>query len=352
MIEKILKTEYGDVHYWINETDSERDTLFFLHGLTASHDLFREQIPHFERLYNVITWDAPAHGLSRPFKDFTYEKAALAAVQILDENGIESAAFIGQSMGGFITQSVIKRFPERVWAFVSIDSTPFGEKYYSKSDRWWLRQIEWMSSLYPDKSLRKAVAKQCTRTEKSYQNMLDMLSLYDKKELCHLMGIGFAGFLEDNCDIKIECPVLLLVGEHDKTGKVIQYNKEWAKDLNTRVTWIKDAAHNSNDDNPGLVNSMIDAFLTFNRVKNLEDLFYITKEKVQAADGNENLDDLQSDIKRLEDYYTGPLWKADLAMDEEGKLPDDLKRGVLSEDGIYDLLEMYKEKREDNNDQL
>ena len=350
MIEKILKTEYGDVHYWINETDSERDTLFFLHGLTASHDLFSEQIPHFERLYNVITWDAPAHGLSRPFKDFTYEKAALAAVQILDENGIESAAFIGQSMGGFITQSVIKRFPERVWAFVSIDSTPFGEKYYSKSDRWWLRQIEWMSALYPDRSLRKAVAKQCTVTEKSYQNMFNMLSVYDKKELCHLMGIGFAGFLEDNCDIKIECPVLLLVGEHDKTGKVIKYNKEWAKDLNINVTWVKDAAHNSNDDNPELVNSFIETFLTIIRVKNLEDFFYITKSNVETADDAESLDALQSDIDRLESYYTGPMWKADFAMDEAGKLPDDLNRGVLSEDGIYNLLEQYKEKRDETHE--
>ncbi|MBP3197255.1 MAG: DUF4298 domain-containing protein [Butyrivibrio sp.] len=30
-------------------------------------------------------------------------------------------------------------------------------------------------------------------------------------------------------------------------------------------------------------------------------------------------------------------------MDEEGLLPRDLKRGVLSEDGIYDALERNKE---------
>ena len=262
MTEKILKTQYGDVHYWISDQiNKEKDTIFFMHRLSASHELFVMQTDHFSKDHNVIVWDAPAHGTSRPYKDFTYEKAAKDAAEILKGNDIKEAVFVGQSMGGFIIQSVIKRFPDIVKGFVSIDSCPFGDKYYSKSDRWWLRQIEWMSNLYPDKALRKAIAKQCTRCERSYQNMLKMLSVYEKKELCHLLGIGYAGFLEDNSDIKITCPVMLIVGEYDKTGKVISYNKEWAKDLNTDIRWIKDAAHNSNDDRPDEVNRHIEEFL-------------------------------------------------------------------------------------------
>ena len=262
LTEKKITTSSGDVHYRISEDiKADKVTLFFLHGLTANHDLFNGQIGHFEDRFNIINWDAPAHGASRPFENFTYEKAALAAKQILDENGIGEAVFIGQSMGGFITQSVIKRFPEIVKAFVSIDSTPYGNKYYAPSDTWWLRQIEWMSNLYPDKTLRKAIAKQCTTNERSYGNMLGMLSIYGKKELCHLMAIGFAGFLEDNCDLKIECPVLLIVGRKDKTGKVVTYNKQWSEDIGVPITWIENAAHNSNDDDPEAVNRAIDEFL-------------------------------------------------------------------------------------------
>ena len=262
MVEKILETESGNIHYWIPETiRKDCYTLFFLHGLTASHELFRKQTGHFSKDFNVIAWDAPAHGLSRPYREFTYEKAAGAAAAILKQNGIREAVFIGQSMGGFITQSVIRRFPEYVKGFVAIDSTPFGEKYYSRSDRWWLRQVEWMARLYPDRMLRKAVAKQCTRTEDSYRNMYQMLSVYSKKELCHLMGIGFAGFLEDNCNLTIPCPVLIIVGESDKTGKVMHYNNEWSRDLGIPVTWIRDAAHNANDDQPEQVNDHIERFL-------------------------------------------------------------------------------------------
>lgn len=96
--------------------------------------MFEEQVDYFVKDYNILLWDAPAHGKSRPFQQFDYDKAAKAIKQILGAENISDAVFVGQSMGGFITQAVIKRFPELVTAFVSIDSTPYGEEYYSKSD--------------------------------------------------------------------------------------------------------------------------------------------------------------------------------------------------------------------------
>ncbi len=40
----------------------------------------------------------------------------------------------------------------------------------------------------------------------------------------------------------------------------------------------------------------------------------------------------------LSDYYFGGTWLADYELDECGKLPKSLKRGVLAEDGVYELL--------------
>jgi hypothetical protein len=55
----------------------------------------------------------------------------------------------------------------------------------------------------------------------------------------------------------------------------------------------------------------------------------------------------QGEIRKLDRYYTGSRWKKDFELDEQGKLPKDLKRGVLSEDGIYNLLERNKELLEE-----
>lgn len=51
-------------------------------------------------------------------------------------------------------------------------------------------------------------------------------------------------------------------------------------------------------------------------------------------------------IKELSDYYGSRQWKKDFADDEAGLLPKDLKRGVLSEDGVYDLLDAIRELKE------
>lgn len=46
----------------------------------------------------------------------------------------------------------------------------------------------------------------------------------------------------------------------------------------------------------------------------------------------------QEAIAALSEYYGSDDWKQDYADDEAGRLPAGLKRGVLSEDGIWNLL--------------
>ena len=52
---------------------------------------------------------------------------------------------------------------------------------------------------------------------------------------------------------------------------------------------------------------------------------------------------IKEDVAELSKYYGSELWKLDYAADEAGKLPPDLKRGVLSEDGIWNLLSDYRD---------
>ena len=72
-------------------------------------------------------------------------------------------------------------------------------------------------------------------------------------------------------------------------------------------------------------------------MKTVEDA---TKAKTTRAT-KKRRQELQAVIDKLEAYYESPLWKADFAADEDGRFPAGMKRGVLSEDGVYDLLEQY-----------
>lgn len=44
-------------------------------------------------------------------------------------------------------------------------------------------------------------------------------------------------------------------------------------------------------------------------------------------------------LRELEAYYGSEEWKQDFAADEAGRLPKEMKRGVLSEDAVWNLLE-------------
>ena len=64
---------------------------------------------------------------------------------------------------------------------------------------------------------------------------------------------------------------------------------------------------------------------------------------------NDALDEyeaVQEALHELNSYYGSDTWKQDFSDDEQGRLPKDLKRGILSEDAIWNLLENYRTLKE------
>lgn len=262
MEEKNVTSARGKTVYKISRNKNKAaETIVFLHGLTANYHLFDLQTDYFSQEYNVMAWDAPCHGKSRPYHEFTYPNITEELKAILDKEDIERAVLVGQSMGGFVAQSFIIKYPDMVRGFVAIDTCPYGSEYYSKSDFFWLRQVGWISYLFPDKILRKVMAEQCGFTQYAREHMMKMLEDYSKKELCRLMDIGFGEFIPQVNDSKINCPVCLVVGEHDNLGKVRKYNRQWHKKEGYPLHFIENAAHNANEDNPEAVNRIIEDFL-------------------------------------------------------------------------------------------
>lgn len=80
------------------------------------------------------------------------------------------------------------------------------------------------------------------------------------------------------------------------------------------------------------------------RIKKYEEIFDRVNNKLNAEFLNDV--ELQKDIEKLKRYYLGKNWLNDFKADEKGLLPKDLKRGILSEDGVYNLLSRYDEMKE------
>ena len=76
------------------------------------------------------------------------------------------------------------------------------------------------------------------------------------------------------------------------------------------------------------------------RIEQMEQCFDALREAAaNCPNALRNDPALAAMLQSLTQYYDGGLWLKDYELDEQGLLPPTLKRGVLSQDGVYDLLE-------------
>lgn len=265
MIEKTYETSKGMIHYWISDNiDKDKVTLVFLPGLTADHRLFEKQIAYFEDKMNVFVWDAPGHADSWPFVlDFALTDKAKWLDEILDLEMITKPVIVGQSMGGYVGQAYAELFKDKLRGFVSIDSAPLQRRYVTAIEIWLLKKMEPVYLYYPWKSLLKTGTNGVAMSEYGRKLMHDIMMTYDgdQKRYAAISGHGFkmlAEAMEADLPYEIKCPALLICGTKDKAGSCIRYSKAWHKHTGIRLEWIEGAGHNSNTDEPELVNGLIE----------------------------------------------------------------------------------------------
>lgn len=266
MTEKCFDTASGAIHYWRNDIQPNRPTLVFLPGLTADHRLFDYQVQHFAPTCNVLVWDAPGHGASRPFKlDFMLDDKVGYLHHLLAAEGIGRPVLVGQSMGGYVAQCYLEQYPTEASGFISIDSAPLKRHYCTSAEIWLMRHAEPMYRLLPWSLLLKSGPKGCCTTVQGQRQMLDMMQSYTKDEYCHLTGHGYRMLAEAIASRRrydIPCPALLLCGEDDRAGSSRNYNRRWAAGEGLPLEWIPSAGHNSNVDRPDIVNRAIADFIS------------------------------------------------------------------------------------------
>lgn len=82
---------------------------------------------------------------------------------------------------------------------------------------------------------------------------------------------------------------------------------------------------------------------TISRIRQMEEHLDAAAEALRALDSAlTQYAAIRPRLEQLTAYYESPQWLADYDADCAGLLPPDLKRGVLSQDGVYDLLAEQK----------
>ena len=110
-----------DLYY---ETHGEGPALVLAHGGGGNHLSWWQQVPALSPRYRCVTFDHRGFGDSRDVTDGPGPNAYVEDLrQLLDHLGIEKAALVGQSMGGWTVLGFAAAFPERASALVLCDTT-------------------------------------------------------------------------------------------------------------------------------------------------------------------------------------------------------------------------------------
>ncbi|MEO3429628.1 alpha/beta fold hydrolase [Pelagibius sp. CAU 1746] len=118
-----VENEGASLYY---ETHGEGPAVVFAHGRGGNCASWWQQVPHFAKHFKVIVFDHRGFGRSRcdgAHFEAAYFSRDIAA--ILDAEGIDKAALVCQSMGGWGGLKLAVTQPERVAALV-LASTPGG----------------------------------------------------------------------------------------------------------------------------------------------------------------------------------------------------------------------------------
>ena len=76
------------------------------------------------------------------------------------------------------------------------------------------------------------------------------------------------------------------------------------------------------------------------RIRDMETKFdSLTKALASLEGAVSEFNAAKEDLDILRDYMDSGMWLKDYEADEAGQVPSCIKRGVLSQDGLYDLLE-------------
>lgn len=262
----LREERHSGIAYWVSDcADASKPWLVFLPGLTADHRLFDKQVEYFAGKANVLVWDPPSHGVSRPFAlDWTLDDKARWLREIFDAEGVESPVLVGQSMGGYLSQVFTELYPGHAAGFVSIDSCPLQRSYYAGWELAALKHTKLMYLSIPWSMLVRLGSIGCATSDYGQRLMGEMMNSFGKREYCELAAWGYGALaraIETDRPYEPCCPVLIICGEKDGAGSAKRYNREWEKRTGNPVHWIEDAGHNSNTDRPAEVNALIEQFV-------------------------------------------------------------------------------------------
>jgi pimeloyl-ACP methyl ester carboxylesterase len=254
----VVERQGCPLHFWTGGRPGA-PWVALLHGATMDHRMFNAQVPALLADYRVLVWDARGQGQSQPMGDaFSLELCAEDLVAIMDHLGAGPAVLVGQSLGGYIAQVAYLRHPRRVQAMAVVGTTCIALPY-STWEIVALRASLPLFRLWPYGSLQRTTARATAIRPDVQAYAREAIGQIGRQDFIAIwQAISVAVDRRGLPGHRIQVPLLLTHGQHDRTGSIRRQAPAWAAyEPDVHYVVIPDAGHNANQDNPEFFNRVL-----------------------------------------------------------------------------------------------
>lgn len=248
---------------YLLEGPADAPVLCFVHGLGANLRQFLPQAARFNGRYQVLLLSLRGHGGSGQPDPTTADAYALPILAqdvaaLLDQLGVPSLHFVGNSLGGLVGYELLQLGGPRL-----LSLTTFGTTAALHSPRLLYWTVVASVHLLGVNRLAKIVGKSSAR-DAAVGRQLESLYRQTSKGALRLIPQHIARY--DYTDVlrRAALPLLLIQGELDKgiNNNLASTLAALAEAADSRVVPLPNAGHFANMDQPDAFNKILASFLT------------------------------------------------------------------------------------------
>jgi pimeloyl-ACP methyl ester carboxylesterase len=247
--------------------------LLLLHGLGGSWQNWLETIPHFARRFRVIAPDLPGFGGSpMPAASISIPGYGRTVRALMDALDVESAAVIGNSMGGFIGIELAVRFPARVSRLVLASAVGIAIEHQRREPvRTLARSLEllwvWVGSRADVLARRPRLRRLLLATSAAHPERLpaplaaEQIRANGKPGWLGAFDALVSYRIRDRLG-EVACPTLIVWGERDRMVPVRDADEFERAIPGARKVIFPDTGHVAMLERPARFNAVVDEFLS------------------------------------------------------------------------------------------
>jgi pimeloyl-ACP methyl ester carboxylesterase len=251
--------------------------IVFVHGLSGCWQNWLEQLPALAEEHRVVAVDLPGFGQSpMPSGEITISGYAALLDRLLAQLGIDAAAVVGNSMGGFIAAELAIAVPQRVDRLVLISAAGISTYHDPRTERAvpTLRRLERI--LAGSSAWLAAQSDAVARRPRLREATLNVVVRHPSRLPAplaaeQLRGAGKPGFLQGlqallDYDLRhrlpqIACPTLIVWGDGDRLIDVRDADLFAELIPGSRKVVFEDTGHMPQLERPAAFNALLREFL-------------------------------------------------------------------------------------------